>query len=141
MPKVVIDTSVFIAGLLSKNKYSGPSLIISMWRDNAFILVMSPQILQEIVAKMLDKSIPEDEVVEFVTTMGRIALFINGAYETAKLDAVDASDNMFLAACLESKADFLVSFDSKSLLPIKHFHGTTIYTPELFLRVLYGLNK
>lgn len=110
-----------------------------MWRDGAFTLIMSPQILTEIVAKMLDKGFSEYEAEAFVISVGKIGLLIPGAYETSFLDAVDANDNIFLAACLESKANYLVSFDHKSLLPMKHFHGTTICTPELFLRFLSGL--
>ena len=139
VPRVVIDTSVFIAGLLTKNKLSNPAQIISMWRGGAFILVISPQILKELVAKLIDKEMPELLVIDFVKTIAQIALHIPGACETIKLNNIDPSDNIFLAASYESKADYLVSLDKISLLPMKHFHGTTIYTPELFVRSLMGL--
>jgi predicted nucleic acid-binding protein len=43
---------------------------------------------------------------------------------------------MFLAAAYEAKADYLVSLDQQDLLPLKHYHGTQIVTPALFIRVL-----
>jgi predicted nucleic acid-binding protein len=43
---------------------------------------------------------------------------------------------MFLAAAYESSADYIVSYDQKSLLSLKHSHGTPIRTPELFLLAL-----
>ncbi len=139
MPKAVIDTSVFIAGLLSKDKLGSSSQILSMWRAGAFTLVMSPQIFGELVARLIEKEIPENIILDLITIIGKIALRIPGAYESTRLDEIDAADNKFLAAAYESKADYLVSYDKKSLLLLKHFHGTTVCLPPVFLRVLYGL--
>jgi len=66
-------------------------------------------------------------------------LYIPGAYQTSRLDKIDPDDNMFLAAALESHAEYIVSYDTKSLLPMKHFHGTQIVSPELLMRQLMGL--
>lgn len=139
MLKVVLDTNIFVAGYLSKNQLGYPSQILSMWRAGAFTLVMSPLILQEIVAKLLEKGIAEELLEELVFTIGQIALYIPGAYETCRLDKIDPGDNKFLAAGLECQADYIVSYDAKSLLPLKHFHGTQILLPELFMRQLMGV--
>lgn len=136
MLRVVIDTNVFVAGFLSQSEFGYPAQIIAAWRSRAFLLVMSPQILREIVAKLLEKNVDEMEIDEFVVRVGEIALHIPGVIETTKLDKIDPDDNMFLAAAYESKADYLVSYDKKSILPLKHFHGTQILSPHLFLRVL-----
>lgn len=133
---VVIDTSVFVAGMLSKDKLSLPSQITDLWRAGAFTLVMTPAMLREIVATLVAKGIDDELIVEFVTVTARIALHIPGAYSTAKLDAIDETDNKFLAAAYESKADYLVSLDKKNLLPLKYFHGTQIVIPALFMRAI-----
>ena len=138
MLKVVIDTNIFVASFLGKNDQSYPAQIISMWHARAFTLVMSPQILRELVAKLLEKGIDEDVVEDFVMLIGKIALHIPCAYESTKLDQVDPDDNIFLAASFESKADYIVSYDAKSLLPLKYFHGAQIVLPSLFMRVLIG---
>jgi putative PIN family toxin of toxin-antitoxin system len=140
VPKVVLDTNIFVAGYLSKSKLGYSSQILDLWRNGEFALVMSPQILEEIVAKLLEKNVPEDHLEELVFSIGQIALYIPGAYETCKLNKVDPDDNKFLAAALESHADFIVSYDKKSLLPIKHFHGTQILLPELFIRQFLGVD-
>ncbi|MGL5032703.1 MAG: PIN domain-containing protein, partial [Microcystaceae cyanobacterium] len=49
LPLVILDTSVFIAAILSKNPNSGPSQIIQYWKEGKFRLVMSPQLLEELV--------------------------------------------------------------------------------------------
>jgi putative PIN family toxin of toxin-antitoxin system len=135
-PKAVVDTSVFVAGMLSKSEDSSPVQIINLWRAGAFTLVMAPAILREIVATFSSKGIEDDIVVDFIRTTAKIALNIPGAYESTRLDHIDATDNKFLAAAVESSADFIVSLDKKSLLPMKHYHRTQIVTPELFMRQL-----
>lgn len=95
------------------------------------------------MAKLLEKGIAEELLEELleelVFTIGQIALYILGAYQTARLDKIDPDDNMFLAASLEGHADYIVSYDAKSLLPMKHFHGAQILLPELFMRQLMGV--
>ncbi|WP_199332515.1 PIN domain-containing protein [Anabaena catenula] len=56
-PLVIVDTSVFISALLSKNQNSAPCQIIIFWREGKFNLVISPQILEELVEKLLAKNI------------------------------------------------------------------------------------
>ncbi|MBK8225291.1 MAG: putative toxin-antitoxin system toxin component, PIN family [Candidatus Obscuribacter sp.] len=140
MLKVVLDTNIFVAGYLSKSKLGYPCHILDRWRNGEFTLVVSPQILEEIVAKLLEKGVAEDLLVDLVATIGQIALHIPGSYETCTLNEIDPDDNMFLAAALESNADYIVSYDAKSLLPLKHFHGTQILLPELFIRQFLGVD-
>lgn len=141
MLKVVIDTNIFVAGFLSKNKMSYPAQMLSMWRAGAFILVISPQILREIVANLYEKGISEDTIEEFVELVGEIGLRIPGAYESTRLDKIDPDDNKILAAAYESNADFIVTYDKRSLLPMKHFHATQIVVPELFMRNIISPEK
>jgi len=139
--RVVLDTNIFVAGYLSKTKLGYGYQILDLWRKGEFTLVMSPQILEEIIAKLFEKGIAEHFLLELVSVIGQIALNIPGAYETCRLNHVDPDDNMFLAAALESHADFIVSKDAKSLLPLKHFHGTQILLPELFIRRFLGVSE
>lgn len=134
MLKVVLDTNIFVAGYLSKSKTGYPSQILNLWQDGQFILVITPQILREIIATLVEKKVPLELLEELVSIIGQIALRMPGAYETQVLNDVDPKDNMILAAALESHADFIVTYDKRSLLPLKHFHGTQIVVPELFVR-------
>ncbi|MEZ4537004.1 MAG: putative toxin-antitoxin system toxin component, PIN family [Cyanobacteriota/Melainabacteria group bacterium] len=136
MLKAVIDTSVFIAGFLSRTGNGYSAQIISRWRAGEFQLIMSRQILEEVVGKLVEKGIDDNLILEFVEVIGKIALNIPGSYIVYRLDDVDPDDNMFLAASQEGCADYLVSLDAKHLLPLKHHKGTQIVEPELFLRAL-----
>lgn len=134
--KVVVDTSVFIAALLSKNPDSNPNQVLNAWRNGKFTLVTSPQLLQELVIVLSRQTIPLTEIQNLITIIAKISLFIPGAYEATRLDSIDPKDNIFLAAAYEAKADYLVSLDAQHLLPLKHYHGTQIINPELFIKVL-----
>lgn len=136
MIKVVIDTSVFIAALLSKSQTSASVQVLNHWRKQRFTLVMAPQLLRELVVKLTRKKVPEAYIEELVTFIAAVAIHIPRAYESTRLDDVDPDDNMFLGAAYEAKADYLVSLDKQHLLPLKHYHGTQILTPTLFIRSL-----
>jgi putative PIN family toxin of toxin-antitoxin system len=134
MLKVILDTSVFVAAFGSKTN-SSPVKILDIWVDGQFALVMSPQLLEELVAKLSQRGVSEQTLVVLVAKIAAIALHIPGAYQATRLDEIDPDDNKFLAAAFEAKADYLVSVDNH-LLSLKYYHGTQIVTPGLFLRSL-----
>jgi putative PIN family toxin of toxin-antitoxin system len=134
--KAVVDTSVFVAGYLSRKGTSYSAQIINRWRAGDFKLIMSRQILEEIVAKFIEKGIDDDRILEFVQRVAKIALNIPGAHVVYRLDDVDPGDNMLLAAAQEGGADYLVSLDTQHVLPLKHHMHTQIVQPELFIRAL-----
>lgn len=136
MIKVVVDTSVFISALLSKNKTGSPAQILTRWRKGDFILVLAPQLIGELVTKLIDYGIQDEVIGDLLVVIDAIALQIEGVVEATFLDDIDPNDNMFLAAAYESNANYLVSLDKKHLLPIKHYHGTQIVDPSIFLNLL-----
>ena len=129
---VVLDTSIIIAAFLSKNIKAAPNLILTYWQKGSFTLVMTPQILEEIVVVLKRKNIPEDLILSFISTLNNLALFKKGEYLTNFLDDIDPKDNIFLGASYESKADYLVSLDA-DLLNNKYFYGTQIVNPASFI--------
>ncbi|GBE73640.1 MAG: putative toxin-antitoxin system toxin component, PIN family [Microcystis sp. M114S2] len=135
-PLVILDTSVFLSALLSKNPNSAPCQIIRYWREDRFKLVISPQLLEELVEKLLVKNIDRNDIKDILRAIFYTAIKIQGIYQATLLDQVDPNDNMFLAAAYEIGADYLVSLDKKHILPLKHYHHTQILSPNLFLQVL-----
>jgi putative PIN family toxin of toxin-antitoxin system len=133
--KVVLDTSVFVAGILSQNAKSSSFQLLEQWQQGAFTLVISPQLLGELVVVLRRRGVSRLYVEELVEIISLIAFNIPGAYETTALDAIDPDDNKFIAAAYESKADFLISLDN-DLLNLKYSHGTQIITSAAFLEFL-----
>ncbi|BCU12444.1 putative toxin-antitoxin system toxin component, PIN family [Microcystis aeruginosa] len=135
-PLVILDTSVFLSALLSKNPNSAPCQIIRYWREGRFKLVISPQLLEELVEKLLLKNIDRNDIKDILTAIFYTAIKIQGIYQATLLDQVDPNDNMFLASAYEIGADYLVSLDKKHIWPLKHYHRRQILSPNLFLQVL-----
>ncbi len=135
MLKVVLDTSVFVAAILSKNPNTAPNRILHKWQRGEFSLVISPQLQKELIIVLLRKKIKSELIENLITIIETLAIQIEGVYEATTLDKIDPNDNMFLAASYEAKADYLVSLDNDLLL-LKFYHGTQIFTPSLFLQAL-----
>lgn len=136
LAKVVLDTNVFISGLILPK--SIPSKILDLWRENKFILVTSPKILQELnkalqypkilrFYKIKEKTI-KDLIVSITKTS--IVVFDEKIVEVIK---EDPDDNKFLSCAISAKADFIVSGD-KHLLKVKSFQGIPILNPKQFLK-------
>lgn len=136
MCKAVIDTSVFVSGVLSKRQQSASYQIFQDWRSRRFDLVVSPQILSEYYLVLIRQGLPESDVDDLIRAVQATAFHVSGDYQTDRLDGVDPKDNILLATAYESKADYLVSLCKKHILPIKYWHGTQVVTPQLFLRQL-----
>lgn len=122
LPLVIIDTSVWLSAFLSKNRNSAPCQMIQCWKQGKFKLVMSPQLLEELVCKLLDKNIDKKDIKDILKAIFYTAIHVPGVYQATKLDHIDSDDNIFLAAAYEIGADYLVSLDKQHILPLKHYH-------------------
>lgn len=79
MIKAVLDTSVFVAALLSSKQDSAPVKVLNIWREGHFTLVMSPQLMWELVVKLRRKGVSAQNVEDLVSVIGAVALHISGA--------------------------------------------------------------
>jgi len=135
-PLVILDTSVFLSALLSKNPNSAPCQIIRYWREGRFKLVISPQLLEELVEKLLVKNIDRNDIKDILRAIFYTAIKIQGIYQATLLDQVDPNDNMFLAAAYEIGADYLVSLDKKTHFTAKALSSYTNFIPKFILTSL-----
>lgn len=118
--RAVIDTNVFISAHLS-NKGASYEIIRKWRKENSFDVITSAQILKEIIEVLLRKGISEEIIEDFVTALETIGIVVEGAFVVYKIEK-DVIDNIFLAAALEGKTDFIISLD-KEVLNLKNFHG------------------
>lgn len=86
MLKVVVDTSVFVAGLLSRSSESSSFQLLENWKRQAFTLVISPQLLRELVVVLLRRNIPATDLEDLVEIISLVALQIPGYYEITILN-------------------------------------------------------
>jgi len=129
--RVVIDTNVFISGMF----WEGEShRVITSWKKSECTLVISGDILSEIVRVLTDFKIrlPKESIQEWSELILKNSVVVEPK-ETVVIVKDDPQDNMFVEAAIAGKADYIVSQDNH-LLKLKEVRGIRIITPEEFNR-------
>ncbi len=131
---IVCDTNIFI----SATHFPGgpPDEIIKLIREGAVELAISPEILSEIKRVLKEKfGIPKEEIKEAIKNIREIAIIVK---PTRRINLIkrDPTDNRILECALKSKADYIISGDTKHLQPLKKFQGIPILSPAKFLVVV-----
>lgn len=132
MIRVVVDTNVLISGLI----WGGtPKKCLDKFRyESTYILLLSPELLDEFRSKLRYKFRVADEIVsKWVKELEEYTEKIFPSY-TTKI-CRDPKDNMILDTAKSGKADFIITGD-KDLLTLKNFKGIKILSPRSFLRVI-----
>lgn len=129
--RVVIDTNVFISGLLSST--STPARVVerAIQQDQ---LLASPDTLRELFTKLLSPKFDR-----YVSRERREALLDRLAPNVEIVEIVqrvrasrDPKDDKFLETALNGEANVLVSGDN-DLLTLHPFRGTDILSPAEYL--------
>jgi len=127
--RVVVDTNIIVSG------YLGGALegIIVAWKAGKFALVVSKAIADEYL-KVLRRpkfKIERAEVDDFAALLLTIADFVI-PLESINAIPADTTDNKFLEAAVEGKANLIVSGDGH-LLELETFHNIPIITGREFI--------
>lgn len=131
MIKAVIDTNVFVAGLI--NEAGAPAKIINFWEERAFDLLISEMILKEYKDMLLSlPKIPENKSWEILEIIGQLAIKID-VRENFSI-CKDMLDNKFMDWAVNGKADYLVTKNLKHFP--KDFRGVKVITVGYFLDVI-----
>ena len=133
MLKVVIDTNIFISGVLVEG--GNPSIIIKSWkRTQKYQLFVTEEIIQETLRVMQRLNVNPDIIADWDKVIRKNAISV---VPTRKIEAIkeDPSDNKFLECAIESSADYIVSGDNH-LKGLKEFKGIKIVSAKEFLGIL-----
>ena len=131
MIKVVLDTNIFVSGIL--NSKGAPGQVLKAWHENKFVLTTSKPIIKEIkqvlnsakIQEFLKKhKVVKEDLNDFFSTLSFNALVVKPSF---KLDIIkeDPADNKFLECALMVKAEYIVSGD-KHLLKLKMYENIKI---------------
>lgn len=110
MIRAVLDANVFVSGLIS---YSGaPGQIIDLWLTGEFMLVISPDILDELKRVLeyprLKQRIAPETTGVLLTAFSRLAEQTPGTLRLSPLNA-DPSDTIYLICAVEARVNYLVT--------------------------------
>jgi len=136
MPRVVIDTVVFVRALLNPRNRAGQLLFE---RADDYTLVLSRPIIQEILEVLTRPEISRKFRSAAGIDMRRVIDLLTEA-EIAEVDEVssisrDPKDDIFLITAHIGNAQFLISED-RDLLDLTSYEGVKITDTATFLREL-----
>lgn len=134
--RVVLDTNVIVGAYVApKGKLAE---IVYFWRIGIFEVVVSEAILDEyrrvLAYEHIQKvhQMPTEEIEEAINDLRDLSIAVE---PTEALDMVqsDPSDNKFFECAVAGQADFIVSGDTKHILPIREYKDIYIVSPAEFL--------
>ncbi|MBI4226541.1 putative toxin-antitoxin system toxin component, PIN family [Candidatus Roizmanbacteria bacterium] len=136
--KVILDTSVVIAFLLSKSK-SNLTQIIKLAKDKKFALLVCKEIFSELQITLQSEKIKKfsgyksNIIARFIAWYKYNAVFISQEKLGKIKQSRDLKDNIYIHLANQINADYLISND-KDLLVLKNIGKTKITTPEQFIK-------
>lgn len=137
--KIVIDSSVWIAGIGSKTGYAS-EVIYKCFTSTEIEIVISEQILAEVSSNLCKKLKFENnlanEAATIIKNLCDYSLTTSPAEEKSIERIKYAPDKHILALAQKSKSDYLVTFDRKHLLPLKKYGKVEIVKPKEFIEKL-----
>lgn len=135
MLKAVIDTNVFISGILTKG--GNPSIVIKSWkRSKKYQLFVTEEIIQEVLKVMRKLKVNPDIVTDWDNSIRKNAIQV---VPTRRIENIkeDPPDNKFLECAIEANADYIVTGD-EHLKRLDRLEGVKIVSPKEFLDVLFA---
>lgn len=130
--KVCLDSNIFISAFIFFGK---PAKILDLAVEKKIVSITSPQIIAE-VGGVLSKKFKQDEkyIKKQLKVISDVSELVIPRNKIRVLKYYP--DNKILEAAQQGKVDYIVTGDSKHLLPLKEFRGIPIITPAQFLAVL-----
>jgi len=137
--RAVLDTNVFVAGLLSlPHASSTPVLLIRHLVDGLYTLIISDALLGELRHTLrkpyFQRRISTATLNWFFGLIDDFATIVPLTSAVIGI-ASHAEDDLVLATALCGRADFLVTGD-RQLLKLEQFQGIPIITPRQMLDIL-----
>jgi putative PIN family toxin of toxin-antitoxin system len=133
-PRAVLDTNVFVSGLISP--LGKPAVIFKALRARSFTLLSSPPINEEIIEvlnrpRIRDRYGLGDRIFDVSFILWEVAELVIDLPDVRVCS--DADDDKFLATAVGGRAHYLVTGDAGDLLPLGEYKGVAIVSPRDFL--------
>lgn len=129
-PRLVIDTNVFVSGLISSS--GAPAKILSAIRQSRAIHVVSDPIIEEYLQVLDYPRIGKFEKIsdEFIASIAAYLIYQTHRVELTSIirRSRDPDDDVFLQTAVDGKASLLISGDKADLLSLKAIENIPILT-------------
>ena len=108
--RAVFDTNVFVSALLSRNPTSPTQELLRRWREEEFVLLVSQALLIELMGKLQERGIGQDQIQELLATITRLAEWVDVPPEAVvPVVTADPDDDQILACATVGGANYLVT--------------------------------
>ena len=131
MPKVVLDTNVLVSALHFGGR---PREVLDLARHKHIELIISAFILQETENVLREKFHWEEQILRLTLSRLKGISTLTEPHGRITIIKEKDSDNRILECAVAGGADFLVTGDTKHVLPLKEFQGIQILRPSAFVR-------
>lgn len=135
--RVVLDTNTLASGVLA-HPGSPAAAIVDAWREAAFVLVLSPDIIAELTGVLAKPyfaaRLAATDVSAFLELLESAATIVAVSGAVVGV-ATHPEDDRILETAVVAEARYLVTGDKK-LQELHAFQGVQIVTPRTFLDVL-----
>lgn len=136
-PRAVLDTNVFVSGLISPK--GPPARILMALRSARFTLVSSPPVNEEIIEVLNRPTIRDryglgDRIFDVSFILWELADLVIDLPDVQV--SSDPGDDKFLATAVAGRADYLVTGDVGHLLCLHEYKSVRIVSPKEFVSSL-----
>ena len=129
-PKVVIDTNVFISGLIFTGK---PSEVLELFIKGEIEVYISPFILKELEGILRKKfEWNEKQLQKILDKIKKKAVIVQPETKISIIKA-KKDDNRIQECGVDGRVQYIISGDKRHILPLKNFRGIKILSPSEFL--------
>lgn len=139
--RAVLDTNVFVSAALSKNVSSPTREIIELWKRGEFVLLICTPLAEEIVEKLLDRSINADTIKILVERLAQLAEWVEIPPDKIENLLSDPEDNVVVTCAVEGGANYLVTYDLHFDSLHGEYRGVKILKATPFLETLRKMEK
>ena len=139
--RVVVDTNVFVSGIISPS--GPPGQILQALRRRKFTLISSPSINEEILDVLSRPRLQKYGLQDALFDIG-VILYAQAelVQEKTRVQASpDPDDDKFLAAAVDGKAQYVVTGDKSDLLALGEYQNIRIISCRAFLHFLRASKK
>ena len=135
MIRAVIDTNVFVSSFFGGN----PKKIIDLWKDEAIVLCLSKDVLDEYADVLQRVGLKDEREMEELLSLFARGFNILFTTKTQEIKVVedDPEDDKFIECAVALKAEVIITGD-KALKKVGSYMGIRILTPEEFLKRYYS---
>lgn len=138
MLRIVLDANILASATISSK--GNPAKILASWRQKKFELIATEKIMQEAWRVLFYERVrkisylSKQEVNDLLLELQNGAILIPTTLDL-KIIKKDPTDDKYIMAAIEGKADYIVSGD-QHLLELKKYENIKIITPREFVEIL-----